>query len=86
MFMWQLETQLFGSSYIWLTYIFEASYSMVVTPVSKKSSVDQSELEKQVASHCQTYYMLFTVHNNLKVNWLRASTWRKIKYQKSFFS
>ena len=45
-FMWQLETQLFASSYIWLPYIFEASYSTVVTPVSEKSSVDQSELEK----------------------------------------
>ena len=46
LFMWRLETQLFASSYIWLTYIFEASYSTVVTSVSKKSSVDQSELEK----------------------------------------
>ena len=41
-----VETQLFSSSYIWLAYIFEASYSTVVTWVSKKSSVDQSELEK----------------------------------------
>ena len=45
-FMWQMETQIFTSSYIWLAYIFEASYGMVVTSVSKKSSVDQSELEK----------------------------------------
>ena len=45
-FLWQLETQLFASPYIWLAYIFEASYSAVVTSVSKKSSVDQSELEK----------------------------------------
>ena len=44
--MWLLETQIFASSYIWLTYIFEASYSTLVTSVSKKSSVDQSELEK----------------------------------------
>ena len=44
--MLQLETQLFASSYIWLAYIFEASYSTVVTSVSKKSSVDQSELKK----------------------------------------
>ena len=44
--MWQLETQLFASSYIWLTYIFEASYSTVVMSVSKNSSVDQLELEK----------------------------------------
>ena len=44
--MWELETQLFASSYIWLSYIFEASCSTVVTPVSEKSSVDQSELEK----------------------------------------
>ena len=45
-FMWQLETQLFAFSDIWLAYIFEASYSTGVTSVSKKSSVDQSELEK----------------------------------------
>ena len=45
-FMWQLCTQLFASSYIWLAHFFEASYSTVVTSVSKKSSVDQSELEK----------------------------------------
>ena len=57
-FMWQLETQLFSSSYIWLAYIFEGIYSTVVTSVSKKSSVNQSELEKQVVPHCQTYYML----------------------------
>ena len=44
--MWQLETQLFASYYIWLAYIFEASYSPVVTLVSEKSSIDQSELEK----------------------------------------
>ena len=44
--MWQLETQLFASSYIWLAYIFEASYSMVVTSFNKKLNVDQSELEK----------------------------------------
>ena len=58
MFMSQLQTQLFASSYIWLAHIFEASYSTVVTSISKKSSIDQSELEKQVVSHCQTYYML----------------------------
>ena len=55
--MWQLETQLFASSYTWLAYIFEASYSTVVTSVSKKSSANQSELKKLVLSHCQTYYM-----------------------------
>ena len=55
--MWKLETQLFASSYIWLVYIFEASYSTVATSVSKKASVDQSELEKQVVPHCETYYM-----------------------------
>ena len=44
--MWQSENQLFASSYIQLAYIFEASYSSLVTSVSKKSSVDQSELEK----------------------------------------
>ena len=55
--MWQWYTQLFASSYTWLAYIFEASCSTVVASVSKKSSVDQSELEKWVVSHCQTYYM-----------------------------
>ena len=44
--MLQLETQFFTYSYIWLAYIFEASYSTVVTSVRKKSSVDQSELKK----------------------------------------
>ena len=44
--MWQLEVQLFASSYIWTVYIFEASYSTLVTLVSKKSSVDQLELKK----------------------------------------
>ena len=44
--MWQLETQLFVSSYIWLAYIFEVSYSTVVTLVSEKSSADQAELEQ----------------------------------------
>ena len=29
--MWQLETLFFASSYIWLTYIFEAMYNTVVT-------------------------------------------------------
>ena len=43
---WQLETQPIASPYIELAYIFEASYSTLVTWVSKKSSVDQSELEK----------------------------------------
>ena len=36
---------------------------MLLMSVSKKSSVDQSELEKWVASHCQLYYafiMCFT--------------------------
>ena len=44
--MWQLETQFFVSPYTWLTYIFRASYSTVVTSFRKKSSVDQSEPEK----------------------------------------
>ena len=57
-FVWQLETQLFASSYIWLAYIFELSYSMVVTSVSEKSSVNQLELKKKLVSHCQMYYML----------------------------
>ena len=37
-FMWQMYTQLFASSYIWLAYVFEASYSTVVMLVSKKSA------------------------------------------------
>ena len=44
--MWQLETHLFASPYIKLAYMFEASYSTLVTSVSKKSSVNQSELKK----------------------------------------
>ena len=44
--MWQLETQLFASSYIWLVYIFEVSYNTDVMSVSKKSSLNQLELEK----------------------------------------
>ena len=44
--MWQLETQLFASPSIQLVYIFEASYRTLVTSVSKKSNVDQSQLEK----------------------------------------
>ena len=35
-------------------YISEASYSMLVTSVSKKSIVDKSELESYVASDCKT--------------------------------
>ena len=41
----QLETQLFASSYIQLTYIFE-ELQHVGDVSSKKSSVDQSELER----------------------------------------
>ena len=44
--MWQLDIQLFASSYTWLAYIFEEGYSTVVTSVSKKSGLNQSELEK----------------------------------------
>ena len=44
--MWEMETQIFASSNIWLAYIFQASYSTVVTSVSEKSSVDQSKLKK----------------------------------------
>ena len=40
-FIWQLYTQLFASSYIRLAYIFEASYSTVVTSVSEKSAKNQ---------------------------------------------
>ena len=44
--MWQFETRLFASSNIWLANISEARYSTLVTSVSKKLNVDQSELEK----------------------------------------
>ena len=44
--MWQFETHLFASSNIWLANISEARYSTLVTSVSKKLNVDQSELEK----------------------------------------
>ena len=44
--MWQLETQLFASPYVYLAYILETSYNTLVARVSKKSSADQSELEK----------------------------------------
>ena len=37
----QLETELFVSPYIKLVYIFEVSYSTLVTSLSKKLSVDQ---------------------------------------------
>ena len=39
--MWQLETQFFASSYVWLPYVFEAIYSAMVMLVSRKSSIDQ---------------------------------------------
>ena len=46
-FMWQLETQVFASSYIWLAYIFEVSYSTVVTSSAKKQvSTNQSSRNK----------------------------------------
>ena len=41
-----------------MAYILEASYSTVVTWVSKKSSVDQSELEILLVSDCKTNYMI----------------------------
>ena len=44
--MWQWETQLFASLFISLAYIFEASYSKLVTSESKDSSANQLELEK----------------------------------------
>ena len=44
--MWQFETRLFASPDIWLANISEAGYSTLVTSVSKKLNVDQSELEK----------------------------------------
>ena len=41
--MWQLETLLFASSYIWLAYIFQASYNMVVTSgVKNQVSTNQN--------------------------------------------
>ena len=65
--MWQLETQLFDSSYILLAYIFQASYSTLVTSLSQKSSVYQSELEKQVVLHCQIYYMLILENLEMQI-------------------
>ena len=44
--MWQFETRLFASPDIWLANISETGYSTLVTSVSKKLNVDQSELEK----------------------------------------
>ena len=55
--MWQLETQLFASPYIQPVYIFKASYRTLVMWVSKKSNVNQSELEKQLVSDCKTNYI-----------------------------
>ena len=56
-FMWQLETQLLASRYIYLSNIFEANYSTLVMRVGKKSSADQSELEK-VVSDCKKNCMV----------------------------
>ena len=42
--MWQLETQLFASSYIGLAYIFEASYSTLVTSSEKTRSIRTREI------------------------------------------
>ena len=41
-----LRGSLLTLSCLWLAYIFEASHSTLMTSVSKKSSVDQSDLEK----------------------------------------
>ena len=48
-------------------HIFEASYSTLVTSVSKKPSVNQSELDKQMVSDCKRNYML------LPNSWLNIS-------------
>ena len=53
-----IGNQIFASSYVYLAYILEASYSTLVTSVSKISSVDQSELEKLVVPNYKTGYML----------------------------
>ena len=74
--MWQLETQLFASSFISLVDIFEASFSTVVTSV-----VDQSELEKKVVSHCQTYYEMQVIKNlghHLSGRWSRCTGGRLV--------
>ena len=64
--MWQLETQLFASLFIELVYIFEASYSTVVTWVGKKSNVDQSVLssQKKLVSDCKVNYIINKRHNS----------------------
>ena len=44
--------------FLYLTGIhFRGTLSTVVMSGSTKSSADQSELKKQVVSHCQMYYM-----------------------------
>ena len=47
--------------------IFETNFSTLVTSVSKKSSVDQSELEEKVVSDCKTDYMPILKINILPV-------------------
>ena len=42
-FIWQLENQFFASSYFWLAYIFEASYSTVVVTSSAKNQVSTNQ-------------------------------------------
>ena len=44
--MQEINIQLFASPFIYLAYIFEVSYSTLVTSVSKNSSMNQSELQK----------------------------------------
>ena len=50
-----------GNPAFWLVSIFEASYRTVVTWVSKKSSANQSELEKSVVSDCKKNSVYVTV-------------------------
>ena len=49
--MWQIDTQLFGSPFIWLTYTFEASYSTLMTWWAKDQ---MSTSQNSRHSWCQT--------------------------------
>ena len=49
--MWQIDTQLFGSPFIWLTYTFEASYSTLMTWWAKDQ---MSTSQNSRRSWCQT--------------------------------
>ena len=81
--MWQLEIHLFALCYVWLRYIFEASYSILMTSSTKNQLFTNQHLRNGV-SHCQatiwTYYKLtktcvlghahkeYDLHNVIKMN------------------